>query len=71
MPYNPPPGDPVILYQDDDLLVVDKASGLLSVPGKGEGKTDSLITRLQAQLPNVLLVHRLDCEYLGGQSSLP
>lgn len=65
MPYNPPPGDPVILYQDDDLLVVDKASGLLSVPGKGEGKTDSLITRLQAQLPNVLLVHRLDCDTSG------
>lgn len=65
MPYNPPPGDPVILYQDDDLLVIDKASGLLSVPGKGEGKQDSLITRLQAVLPQVRLVHRLDCDTSG------
>lgn len=65
MPYNPPPGDPVVLYQDDDLLVIDKASGLLSVPGKGEGKQDSLITRLQAVLPQVRLVHRLDCDTSG------
>lgn len=65
MPYNPPPDDPVILYQDDDMLVVDKASGLLSVPGKGEGKADCLISRLQARLQNVLLVHRLDCDTSG------
>ncbi|MCA0205734.1 MAG: RluA family pseudouridine synthase [Proteobacteria bacterium] len=65
MPYNPPPGDPVVLHQDDDLLVIDKASGLLSVPGKGEGKQDSLITRLQSVMPQVRLVHRLDCDTSG------
>lgn len=65
MPYNPPPGPPVILYQDDDLLVVDKAPGLLSVPGKGEGKQDCLISRLMLTHPQVRLVHRLDCDTSG------
>ena len=32
--YDPPPGDPVILYEDARIIVVDKPSGLLSVPGK-------------------------------------
>lgn len=64
-PYDPPPGDPVILYQDDDILVADKPSGLLSVPGKGEGKADCLIARLQARLPAVRLVHRLDSDTSG------
>ena len=64
-PYDPPAGDPVILYQDDDILVADKPSGLLSVPGKGEDKQDCLISRLQAFLPQVKLVHRLDCDTSG------
>ncbi len=65
MPYDPPQDDPVVVHQDDDILVIDKPSGLLSVPGKGDGKQDSLITRLQARLPQVRLVHRLDCDTSG------
>ena len=49
-----------VLYNDDELLVVNKPSGLLSVPGKGPDKQDCLWTRLQAQHPGVLVVHRLD-----------
>ena len=30
-----------ILYEDADLLVVNKPAGLLSVPGRGEDKTDN------------------------------
>ena len=49
-----------VLYNDHDLLVVNKPSGLLSVPGKGPDKQDCLWTRLQTQHPGALVVHRLD-----------
>lgn len=63
--YDPPPGSPVILHQDDRLIVVDKPAGLLSVPGKLEGRDDCLITRLQVSHPEALVVHRLDCDTSG------
>jgi len=63
--YAPPPDAPEILYLDDDILVADKPSGLLSVPGRGEDRADCLIARLKAQFPNVLLVHRLDLDTSG------
>lgn len=49
-----------LLHLDNDLLVVDKPSGLLSVPGKGPDKQDCLWTRLLADHPSALVVHRLD-----------
>ena len=36
-----------IVHEDPHLLIVDKGSGLLTVPGRGEGKEDSLVTRLR------------------------
>lgn len=63
--YTPPDGDPVILHMDDRIIVVDKPSGLLSVPGKLEGREDCLVSRLQAIHPDALLVHRLDCDTSG------
>ena len=63
--YAPPPGDPVILHLDDDLLVADKPSGLLSVPGRGEDRADCLIARLKVRHPQVRLVHRLDLDTSG------
>jgi tRNA pseudouridine32 synthase/23S rRNA pseudouridine746 synthase len=63
--YAPPDGDPVILHMDDRIIVVDKPSGLLSVPGKLEGREDCLVSRLQAIHPDALLVHRLDCDTSG------
>ena len=32
--YSPPQEDLVIVYEDDDLEVIDKPAGLLSVPGR-------------------------------------
>lgn len=49
-----------ILYQDNDLLVVNKPSGLLTVPGRGPDKQDCLINRLLSDFPNARIVHRLD-----------
>ena len=63
--YDPPMGPLVILHQDAQLLVVDKPPGLLSVPGKLEGRQDCLESRLRRAFPNSLLVHRLDCDTSG------
>ncbi len=63
--YTPPDGLPAVLHSDTDLLVVDKPSGLLSVPGKGAHLADCVLSRLQAAFPGVLLVHRLDRDTSG------
>jgi tRNA pseudouridine32 synthase/23S rRNA pseudouridine746 synthase len=49
-----------VLHVDDACIVVDKPSGLLSVPGRGEHLQDCLATRVQAQFGDALVVHRLD-----------
>lgn len=54
-----------IVYEDEDLLAVDKPAGLLSVPGKGADKQDSMIFRVQQEYPEALIVHRLDMETSG------
>ena len=63
--YTPPSEPPRILHADHEILVVDKQSGLLSVPGKGDHKADCLIERLKGAFPQVLLVHRLDGDTSG------
>jgi tRNA pseudouridine32 synthase/23S rRNA pseudouridine746 synthase len=56
---------PTVLYLDDNLLVVDKPAGLLSVPARGEDRQDCLETRVQAMHPDALIVHRLDASTSG------
>lgn len=65
-PYNPP-RDPWlhILYQDQHIMVVNKPSGLLSVPGRAEEHKDSIMTRIQADFPTAESVHRLDMATSG------
>jgi tRNA pseudouridine32 synthase/23S rRNA pseudouridine746 synthase len=53
------------LYVDDTLLVLDKPSGLLAVPGRGADKQDCLAARVQARYPDALIVHRLDMSTSG------
>ena len=57
--------DPHLLSTADDFLVAEKPAGLLCVPGRGPEKRDSLLSRLQARFPDVLLVHRLDMDTSG------
>lgn len=65
-PYLPPPHEGLtILHLDDDLLLLDKPSGLLSVPGRGEDKQDCFISRVQQEYPEALIVHRLDMDTSG------
>ena len=54
-----------LVFTDDTLLVLDKPSGLLSVPGKGEDKQDCLSARVQVEFPDALVVHRLDMATSG------
>ena len=54
-----------MLYADDALLVLDKPSGLLSVPGRGADKQDCLSRRVQCRYPDALVVHRLDMATSG------
>jgi tRNA pseudouridine32 synthase/23S rRNA pseudouridine746 synthase len=53
------------VYRDEQLLVLDKPDGLLSVPGRGADKADCLSARVQAQDPDALVVHRLDMATSG------
>jgi len=64
--YNPPLEPHLtVLHQDDDLLVLDKPSGLLSVPGKGPEHADCLEARAQQEFPTCRIVHRLDMDTSG------
>jgi tRNA pseudouridine32 synthase/23S rRNA pseudouridine746 synthase len=63
--YDPPDTPLQFLHEDAAILVMDKPAGLLTVPGKLEGRQDSLLTRLQAARWDALLVHRLDCDTSG------
>ncbi|MEO9895423.1 MAG: pseudouridine synthase [Paracoccaceae bacterium] len=63
--YNPPDDPLNIVYEDSEVLALDKPSGLLSVPGKGPELADCLISRVQTVFPHALLVHRLDRDTSG------
>ena len=63
--YEPPKTPLDILYIDDDVLVVNKPSGLLTVPGKELKHHDSLELRVKIEYPNSFLVHRLDMDTSG------
>lgn len=54
-----------ILFVDEDLIVVNKPSGLLSVPGRGEDKQHCLVQVLAEHYPDVKIVHRLDMDTSG------
>jgi tRNA pseudouridine32 synthase / 23S rRNA pseudouridine746 synthase len=57
----------VVQFEDDWLIVVDKPSGLLSVPGRYVATQDSVLRRLQLGRPDVAWrsVHRLDQDTSG------
>lgn len=50
----------MIVHSDERLIAVDKPAGLLSVPGRGEDKQDCAWLRVREQVPEALVVHRLD-----------
>jgi tRNA pseudouridine32 synthase/23S rRNA pseudouridine746 synthase len=54
-----------VVFADAALLVLDKPSGLLAVPGRGDDKADCLSARAVAAYPDALVVHRLDMATSG------
>jgi len=66
MDYQPPPDSGLqTIYCDDYLVVVEKPSGILSVPGRGKDKQVCQSTRVQAIYADALIVHRLDMSTSG------
>lgn len=63
--YAPPDVPLTVIHADHEILLADKPSGLLSVPGKGAHLADCLLARVQAAYPTALLVHRLDRDTSG------
>ena len=62
-----PPMSPYleIIYQDNDLVVLNKQSGLLTVPGRLPEHQDCLENRVKRVLPTATVVHRLDMATSG------
>lgn len=59
--YNPP-REPrlIVIHEDRDLVVLNKPSGLLSVPGRTPDLFDSALSRVRETHPGAQAVHRLD-----------
>jgi tRNA pseudouridine32 synthase/23S rRNA pseudouridine746 synthase len=57
-----PPLEPrlIIIHEDRDMVVVNKPSGLLSVPGRAPERFDSVLSRVLEIHPAAQAVHRLD-----------
>ena len=57
-----------IIHEDADFVIVDKASGMLSVPGRGPEKRDCVAERVREMYPGCPeqpAVHRLDMDTSG------
>lgn len=55
-----------IVYEDEDIVVVDKPSGMLSVPGKGNlPSVYSIMRQRYPDSDSPLIVHRLDMDTSG------
>jgi len=61
-----PPQDPLdIVYEDEDLLVINKPAGLLSVMGRLPEHQDSAYLRVLDKYPAAKVTHRLDMATSG------
>ena len=54
-----------VIHIDDDIIVVDKPSGLLTIGDRYELNTPSLLSMLRRKYNEVFTVHRLDRETSG------
>ena len=60
--------EPRAVFEDEYLVVVNKPSGLLTVPGRSAALQDCVVARLRARYPDAtgpLVVHRLDLDTSG------
>ncbi|MTI16303.1 RNA pseudouridine synthase [Rhodobacteraceae bacterium RKSG542] len=54
-----------VIHQDEQILVMAKQSGLLTVPGKAAEHSDCLEARARETYPTATTVHRLDMDTSG------
>ena len=57
-----------IVYQDSELIIVDKPSGLLAVPGRAPDKQDCVVNRVKRLFNRIIdkpADHRLDMDTSG------
>ena len=54
-----------VIYKDERILLVNKPAGMLTVPGIGPEKADSLARRAASEFPGARIVHRLDRDTSG------
>jgi tRNA pseudouridine32 synthase/23S rRNA pseudouridine746 synthase len=57
-----------VIFENREFVVINKPSGLLAVPGKGEENQDCATSRIRALYPNCIeqpAVHRLDMDTSG------
>jgi len=62
-----PPTEPwlTVIHADEDIVVLDKPSGLLSVAGKDPALADCLEARVKERWPTAAMAHRLDKDTSG------
>jgi tRNA pseudouridine32 synthase / 23S rRNA pseudouridine746 synthase len=58
-------GEVEILQKEQDFLLINKPTRLLSVPGRHPQNRDSVISRLLPDYPGAAIVHRLDFDTSG------
>lgn len=64
--YSPPTSPWLdLIHVDRDIVVLNKPSGLLSVPGRDPSTADSALSRVLERHPTALIVHRLDMDTSG------
>ena len=63
--YTPPQEPLEIIYEDEDLVVVNKPAGLLSVMGRLPEHQDSAYLRILQKFPTAKVTHRLDMATSG------
>jgi len=51
---------PTILYEDDDIIAVDKPAGMLTIPDRFDASQPNLVQFLSKKYPTIIPVHRLD-----------
>lgn len=56
---------PSILYQDDDIIIVNKPAHYLTIPDRFVAEKPSLVSFLKDRFEEVFVVHRLDKETSG------
>ena len=61
----PPIGEIEYVYNDEQIIIVEKPANMLSVPGRTPDKKDCLIRRVQKLFPEARIVHRLDFSTSG------